>query len=107
MAGDELDRFINEMLDAKKLSGITDEVRAQLVTDLKQRLYDQINRALIDALPEGKMDEFERLLDDPNLDDGSIQQFIVNSGVDVKRVTTTTMLRFYDLYVNPSKERSA
>lgn len=106
MAGDELDRFINEMLEAKKLSGVTDDVRSQLVSDLKQRLYDQINRALIDALPDEKMDEFERLLDDASLDDGSIQQFIINSGVDVKRVTTATMLRFYDLYVNP-KERSA
>ncbi|HEU4715425.1 MAG TPA: DUF5663 domain-containing protein [Candidatus Saccharimonadales bacterium] len=101
MAGDELDQFINEMLDAKKLSGVTEDVRAQLVSDLKQRLLDQINKALIDALPDEKMDEFERLLDDESLTDEQVQQFIVNSGVDVKKVTTVTMLRFYDLYVTP------
>ena len=101
MAGDELDQFINEMLDAKKLSGVTEDVRAQLVSDLKQRLLDQINKALIDALPDEKMDEFERLLDDESLTDEQVQQFIMNSGVDVKKVTTVTMLRFYDLYVTP------
>jgi len=102
MAGDELDQFVNEMLDAKRLSGVTDDVRTQLVSDLKQRLLDQINKALIDALPDEKMDEFERLLDDDSLADEQIQQFIVNAGVDVKKVTTVTMLRFYDLYVTPT-----
>lgn len=99
MGGDELDQFINEMLDAKQISGLTDEVRAQLVSDLKQRLLDQINKALIDALPEDKMDEFEQLLDNESAGDAEMQQFIANAGVDVKKVATVTMLRFYDLYV--------
>ena len=99
MGGDELDQFINEMLDAKQISGLTDEVRAQLVSDLKQRLLDQINKALIDALPEDKMDEFEQLLDNESVGDTEMQQFIANAGVDAKKVATVTMLRFYDLYV--------
>lgn len=102
MAGDELDQFVNEMLDAKQLSGVTDDVRAQLVSDLKQRLLDQVNKALIDALPDGKMDEFEQLLDDETIDDARVQQFMLDAGVDVKKVTTVTILRFYDLYVKPN-----
>lgn len=102
MAGDELDQFVREMLEAKKLSGVTEDVQRQLMSDLKQRLLDQINKALIDALPDEKMDEFEQLLDDETIDDARIQQFIVDAGVDVKRVTTVTMLRFYDMYVTPS-----
>jgi hypothetical protein len=102
MAGDELDQFVNEMLDAKRLSGVTEDVRNQLVSDLKQRLFDQINKALIDALPDEKMDDFERLLDDESIDDARVQQFILDAGVDVRKVTTVTMLRFYDMYVKPS-----
>lgn len=101
MADRELDQFIYTMLDAKQLPGITNEVRAQLVTDLKQRLLDQVNRALIDALPEDKIELFDHLLDDPDISDAQIQQFIVEAGVDVKQITTATMLRFYDLYVKP------
>lgn len=101
MPGDELDQFITEMLSAKQLPGVTDEVHQQLVADLKQRLLDQINRALVDALPDEKMNEFEALLDNQEVSDEQVQQFIANSGVDVKRVTTETMLRFYDLYVSP------
>lgn len=107
MATDELDQFINEMLDAKKLTGVAIDVRIQLVSDLKERLLDQINRALIDSLPDDKMEEFESLLDNPNIGDTAVQQFIADSGIDVKKITTTTMLRFYDLYVASSKEPRA
>lgn len=105
--GDEMDKFINQILDAKQLSGVTDDVRQQLVADLKQRLLDQINRALIDALPEEKAAAFDSLLDDETIDDGAVQQFIAESGVDVKRVTLQTMLRFSELYLGTSKESAA
>lgn len=105
MAGGELDRFIADILEAKKLSGITDDVRAQLISDLKQTLLDQINRALIEALPEEKLNEFNAMLDDSNVTDDAIQQFIMNSGVDVQKVTTQTMLLFRGLYLQTAEER--
>ncbi len=105
MESAELDQFIKSMLDAKKLTGINDEVRDQLTVDLKERLLDQINKALIDAVPDEKMDEFEALLDDESTSDESVQDFIAHSGVDVKSVTSSAMVRFYDLYVSRSGER--
>lgn len=104
--GDEMDKFINQILDAKQLSGVTDDVRLQLVDDLKQRLLDQINRALVDALPEEKISVFNSLLDDDTIDDVAIQQFIAESGVDVKGVTLRTMLRFSELYLGVPKENA-
>lgn len=108
MAEPELERFINEILDEKQLPGVTPEVRIQLVTDLKERLLDQINRALITALPEVKIVEFNTLLDDETVSDESIQQFIADSGVDVQKVTLQTMLRFSELYLGrPGSSKKA
>ena len=107
MADDELDKFINEILDAKQLSGVTADVRTQLVSDLKQRLLDQINRALVDVMPDDKITEFNNLLDDENLSDEAVQQFITDSGVDVSGVTLQTMLRFSELYIKSSTDRAA
>lgn len=101
---DELDIFIDDILTAKNLSGVTDEVRKDLVADMKSRLLDQVNKGLIAALPEDKFDEFDRLLDDENVNEDQIQQFIVDSGVDVQKVTVNIMLRFRDLYLNPTEE---
>ncbi len=98
MAGDELDKFIRDILNQKQLSGVSPEVEKQLVADLKERLIDQINRAIIDAMPEDKMDEFNQMLDS-DVDDAQIQQFVANSGVDTRQVTIETMLRFRSLYL--------
>lgn len=105
MAGDDLDRFVADMLQEKSLAGVNDEVRAQLIQDLKQQLLDQINRALIDALPEDKLDEFNHMLEDESTSDESLQQFILNSGIDTTQVAARTMLQFRDLYLQSPGER--
>ena len=107
MTGDELDQFVREILAAKQLSGVNDDVRAQLVQDLRQRLLDQINRALIDALPDEKLDEFTNMLDNSEVTDELAQEFMVASGVDVKRVSIRTMLTFRDLYLGNEGKAAA
>lgn len=105
MVDDELDKFIDEIITTKNLSGINDDVRAQLIADMKERLIDQINRALIDALPDDKLSEFNNLLDSEDVSDDMVQHFISNSGVDIKKVTVGTMLLFRDLYLQTAEER--
>lgn len=102
---DELGKFINGILAAKDLAGVNNDVRIQLVADLKERLLNQINRAIINALPDDKLDEFNNLLDSSDVNDDILQQFIVQSGVDIKRVTTETMLLFRDLYLQTVQGR--
>lgn len=98
MNGGELDTFINDILDKKSLPGVTPEVRAQLVVDMKERLLDQINRSLIAALPDGKLAELNLLLDS-GIGEAKLQQFIVEAGVDTQRVAIETMLKFRLLYL--------
>lgn len=102
MNGGELDAFINDILDKKSLPGVTPEVRAQLVADMRERLLDQINRALINALPSEKVTELGGLLD-KGADEASLQKFIMDAGVDTRRVTIETMLKFRMLYLGTEK----
>ena len=96
---DPFTTFIKEMLSAKAWNQqVSDEVKAQLESDLHLQLMDQIDRAVIDALPEDKVDGLNELLD-REVSEEDIQQYIAASGVDVQRVTTETMLRFRDLYL--------
>lgn len=102
---DGLNKFIEDMLTEKDLPGITPEAKDMLVADLKQRLMDQINKSIIDAMPDDKIDEFDALLDKEGVDDTQLQQFIINAGVDVKQETIKTMLAFRSLYLQTSEER--
>ena len=97
--GDPFEQFVSGLLDAKEWgSKIDEDGRKQLEEDLKGRLMDQIDRAVVEALPEDKVDGLNELLDREATDE-EIHEYIANSGVDVKGITTLTMLQFRELYL--------
>ncbi len=99
---DPFTTFIKEMLSTKAWGQqVDDEVKAQLESDLGSQLMDQIDRAVIEALPEDKVDGLNELLD-REAPEEEIQQYVATSGIDVQRITTETMLRFRDLYLGTS-----
>jgi len=103
---DQLDAFIKDIIDAKQLNGITDEAKSGLIEEMRERLLDMINRALVEALPEEKVEAFSLLLDNDGVTEEQIQQFIVESGVDIEKVTAKTLLAFRELYLQSSAERT-
>lgn len=100
----ELDAFIHTMLAEKQLPGVEEdqELKAQIESDLKKDLLQSIDRALIGALPDDKLTEFNALLDDPNLTPDVAQNFIKNSGIDIQGITVRTMVAFRALYLQRS-----
>lgn len=98
MNQDALSKFISDIIDAKGYKTLDSDVRRQLEQDLKNRLIDQINRAVLEALPENKIDGFNDLLD-RGASQQEVQQYIATSGVDTKKITLETMLRFRSLYL--------
>lgn len=103
---DQLDTFIHDIIEAKQLAGITDEARQGLIEEMRDRLLDTINRSLVEALPEEKVEEFSTLLDNESVTDEEVQTFIAQSGVDVERVTAKAMLAFRDLYLQSAPDRT-
>lgn len=96
---DPLKAFIGDMLSSKSWNtAIDDNAKKQLEEDLKNRLMDQIDQAVVEALPEDKIDSLNTLLDG-DASDEEIGNFIVDCGIDVERITSQTMLRFRDLYL--------
>lgn len=96
---ENVEQFVDQLITDKQVSGLTDEVRAELKVDLTQRLVDQIDRAVIDALPEDKAIELASRLDDDDFGDEQVAEFMKNSGVDMQRVSLETMLKFRELYL--------
>ncbi len=98
MNQDAISKFISDIIDAKGYKTLDSDVRRQLEQDLKNRLLDQIDRAVLEALPENKIDGFNNLLD-RGASQQEVQQYIATSGVDTKKITLETMLRFRSLYL--------
>ena len=95
----EIDTFIDNLITDKNLSGLTPEGREQIASELKDALIEQINRAVLNNLSDEKLDELNDLLDKGGMDDEKMHDFIMNSGVDVPKVTTETLLYFRNFYL--------
>ncbi len=100
---ENIDNFINQLINDKKVSGLTDEVREVLAEDLKQRLMTQIDRAIIEALPEDKAVELATKLDEEGFGDEQVAEFVQATGLDTQKISLETMLRFRNFYLGAGK----
>lgn len=99
MNQDGFDSFIDSLITEKNLRGITPEGRAQVAGELKETLIEQVNRAILNELPDEKLDELNDLLDKGDMNESKMQDFLMNSGVDIPKVTTKTLLYFKAFYL--------
>lgn len=98
-AQQQLEEFANQILAEKNLPGLSDDVRPSVVAEMVQVLHELINRAILDALPEDKLQELDKLTDDPDANMEQIQQLVASSGVDTKQIVTDTLTKFRELYL--------
>lgn len=95
-----IDDFIENLLNEKGITDLPADTREELATDMKNRLTDQINKATIMELSEEKAAELSDLLDDPDFTNEKMTEFMQNSGVNLVEVALDTMLRFRNFYLN-------
>lgn len=94
----DLDLFIQRLLDEKGLTDLDQTVLEQLKVDLKKRLNDRINVSILDKLPADKIEEFEILLDKAS--DDEVQSFIKQNIADLDEVLAGELMRFRRVYLN-------
>lgn len=94
-----IDEFIESILNDKGIETPDEETRNQLKEDMKNRLLDQIDRAAIQALPEDKAAELAEKIDKPDFTNDDMVKFVQESGVDLAEVALETMLQFRNFYL--------
>jgi hypothetical protein len=99
MGQDELDGFVYSLIDRKNLKGMTPESREIVAGVLKELVTEQINRAVLDALPEDKLDQIDQLTSQENFNPADVQKIIDESGINVAQITTDTLLYFESFYL--------
>ena len=102
--GDNLDIFVNQIIDEKGLTGLNEESRKTVVNELKSNLVEQINRAILMNLPDEKLDELNNLMDSGTFGNEDMQNFVKDSGVDVNKITAETMLKFKAFYLGQTNQ---
>lgn len=103
---EQVSQFMDSLLEEKGITDLDDETRETLKRDMIERLMAQIDTALINALPEDKLTEFNERIDDPNFSNDDATQFFVDAGLDVQRIALQTMIEFRMLYLGGEAEKN-
>lgn len=99
MNEDNFDRFVNSLIEDKKLTGLTEEDRKLVAAEIKDLISEEINRALLMELSNEKLEELDQRMDQGPISEEEMQEFLLNSGVDVAKVTTKTLMNFRAFYL--------
>jgi hypothetical protein len=101
---DSIDQLIDQIIAEKNYRNLDSEVKAGLHKELKSRLLDQIDQAIVAAMPDNKIDELNDLLDrNPTASELDVKEILNSSGVDAQAIAIQTMLRFRDLYLGAAE----
>lgn len=94
-----IDEFIEQLLIDKGITDVEPEIREELISEMKERLTDQINKAAIMQLSEEKATELAEKVNDPDFTNEQMTEFMQNSGVNLTEVALDTMLQFRNFYL--------
>lgn len=93
-----LDSFVDGLIEEKGLGTLDPEVRDQVAHDLKSRVEDRINAAIITHVPQDKIAEFNTLLDEGS--ETKIHEFITASVPKGDETIAETLMSFRSTYLN-------
>jgi len=97
MKNESIRAFVELMVKEKNLSGVEKDVIDEVIEELSGHLETQINRALIDALNDEQVAEFEKLVD--GNDTQAVSSFFTDKGLPVQDIVTQAMARFRAAYL--------
>ena len=100
-----IDLFIVGLMDEKGISYGDEPYKSDIFNDLKTRLMTELDRSLVAALPDDKLDEFSKTVaKDGKIDPNVVAKAVVDAGVNVEEVAGTTMAKFREIYLNEAGE---
>ena len=99
MQNQGVDEFLASLLDENGITDLDPKIRQDLIDDLRERLFNQINKEAILRLSEEKASELSTKLDDPNFTGDDMAQFLRDNGVNLTEVALDTMIKFRGFYL--------
>jgi len=100
--------FVEGLMDEKGINPESEQMRKDIFDDLKTKLMTELDRSLVSALPDDKLEELSKEAEEKGqLDPEVVAKAIEEAGVDVGEVAGVTMAKFRELYLGENQESGA
>lgn len=93
-----IDVFVDRLIEEKKFVNVDSETLRQIKEDLLERVEDRINAITLENMPKEKLEEFNELLNNANMED--IQKFCQDNISNLNEIITKELLNFRNIYLN-------
>lgn len=95
--------FVDKILAEKGLTDLSPEQQVRLREQLKAKLDEQVDQAMLRALSDEQLDELEKLIDD-GASDEQIDDFFNRTNVDFTAAVQETMVEFRKAFLASGDE---
>lgn len=94
--------FVDKLLQEKGITGLSDEVMAQMKSDLADRAENMINANILANMPKDSLEEFEKKLDEEN--DEETQIFCREHIPNLDQITADALVKLQKIYLADTLE---
>ena len=94
--------FVENLLQKKGITGLSDEVMAQMKSDLEERAENMINAEILANMPKGALEEFEKKLDERNAEE--TQTFCQKHIPNLDEITAGALIKLQQIYLADTLE---
>ncbi len=94
---DQLEQFVREIIKTKNTT-LDTETEQELTREMVERLTNQINRDIINALPEEMVDEINHAMDSGQ-SPAIVWEVVERSGINQQAIIARTMINFRQQYL--------
>ena len=93
-----LEQFVSRLVEEKGFPELEPEVLQQIKADLGERAENRIHAAILEHMPEGRLEEFEKKLDMGNAEE--VQTFCRENVPDFDEVVAGALMDFRRVYLS-------
>lgn len=97
-----IDNFVENLLQKKGITGLSDEVMAQMKSDLAERAEKMINAEILNNMPKDSLEEFEKKLDEGNTEE--IHAFCQKHIQNLDEITAGALVKLQQIYLADTLE---
>lgn len=95
---DPVAEFAQSLLEEKNLENVDEVTREQMKVDLMDQVEDHVNAAILEHVPNEKLDEFERVIDSG--DENAIRVFCQSTIPDLDAIVAKELADFRHQYLH-------
>lgn len=96
--------FVEQLILDKGMGDLDEPVKDQVRQDLMNSLVFQMNRAILNALPEDRYEEIAKKIEDGTITMEIMQDEVRKADIDVDAVVADTLAKFREVYLAEDTE---